>query len=140
MSLPTSFRIFIRACRQWSANQDSRLGAALAYYSLFSIAPLLVIAIHIAGFIFGEDAARGKVVAELSQTFGKDSAELLQNLIKNAAQPQTGLLATLVSVVVLVVGALGVFLNVRAALSIIWKLEPPRGNTVLGILLDYFLA
>ena len=53
MALRTSFHIFVRACQQWSANQDSRLGAALAYYTLFSIAPLLVIAIHIAGFFFG---------------------------------------------------------------------------------------
>jgi membrane protein len=139
MPLVNSFRILLRACQQWSANQDSRLGAALAYYTLFSIAPLLVIAIHIAGLFFGEDAARGRVADHLSSLIGKESAQAIQNLVENADQSKSGGWA-LVSFGVLVIGALGVFLHVRGALRTIWKLEPPQGNTVLGILLDYLLA
>src|SRR5207302_1808621 len=129
-----------RACQQWSANQDSRLGAALAYYTLFSIAPLLVIAIYIAGLFFGEDAARGQVVEQLQQLVGKDSAQTIQSLVENAAQSKYEGWQSLLTFGVLIIGSLSVFLHVRGALSTIWKLEPPRGNTILGALLDYFLA
>jgi membrane protein len=122
------------------ANQDSRLGAALSYYTLFSIAPLLVIAIHIAGLFFGEDAARGKVVEHLSSMIDKESAQAIQKLVESAAQPKSGDWAPLVSFGVLVVGALSVFLHVRGALCTIWKLEPPQGNTILGVVMDYLLA
>src|SRR5262245_59613903 len=117
--MPTSIQIFLRACRQWSANSVSRLGAALAYYALFSIAPLLIIAIHIAGFFYDEDAARGQVVEQLSSLIGKESAEAVQTLVEAAARPRSGNWA-LVSLGVLVVGALGVFLHVRGALCTIW--------------------
>jgi membrane protein len=140
MSLVTSFRILIRAGRQWIANQDSVLGAALAYYALFSIAPLLVISIRIASFFFEEEAARTEVIEQLSQLIGKEPAAFVQGLIDNATQPQTGFWATLVSIVVLVIGAVSAFLHVRSALCTIWKLEPPKGNTYLAILLDYGLA
>src|SRR3954466_14632589 len=113
MRLPISVRILFQACRQWSANQDSRLGAALAYYTLFSIAPLLIIAIHIAGFFLGEDAARGKVVEQLSSLIGKDPAQAIQALGESAAHTKAGDWASLVSVGVLIIGSLSVFLNVR---------------------------
>ncbi|HWY86155.1 MAG TPA: YihY/virulence factor BrkB family protein [Gemmataceae bacterium] len=140
MPVLTSVRILWRACQQWSVNQDSRLGAALAYYTLFSIAPLLVIAIRIAGLFFGEDAARGKVVEQLKEIFGPESASAIQNLIENAAQAKSEGWETLLTFGVLIIGSLSVFLHVRGALCTIWKLEPPRGNTILGILLNYFLA
>src|SRR5262249_30862879 len=125
---------------QWSANGDSRQGAALAYYALFSIAPLLVIAVTIAGAVFGEDAARGQVELQLSGAIGKEAAGFLQKLVESAAQPRSGQVAPWVSLAILVVGALGMFLQLRGALCSIWKLEPPRGNTMLGVLLDYTLA
>jgi membrane protein len=140
MPLVTSFRVFIRACRQWVANQDSLLGAALAYYTLFSIAPLLVIAIRIASFFFEEQAARHEVIEQLSRFIGKDAAAFIQGLIDNATQPQTGVWPTVVSIAVLIVGALSVFLHMRTALCTIWKLEAPHGNTVIAILVDYVLA
>jgi membrane protein len=141
MPLVTSFRILVRAGQQWSANQDSRLGAALAYYALFSIAPLLVIAIHIAGVFFGEDAARGQVVSYLSTFIDADSARFVQSLVENAADnAQSGVWASLVSVGVLLIGALSVFLQVRGALCGIWRLQPPHGNTILAMLIDYALA
>ncbi len=136
----TSFRIILRACRQWSANADSRLGAALAYYTLFSIAPLLVIAVTIAGAVFGEEAARGHLELQLRDIVGQDVARAIERLVENASQPRKGDWAPTVSVALLVIGALSVFLHVRGALSMIWKLEPPRGSTWLGVLLDYTLA
>src|SRR5437870_6880141 len=97
----TSFRIIIRAARQWSANGDSRLGAALAYYALFSIAPLLVIAVTIAGAVFGEDAARGQVELQLRGVLGKENAAFIQKMVEAAAQPRSGQVAPWVSLAVL---------------------------------------
>ncbi len=139
MPFLTSFRIIVRACKQWGENKDSRLGAALAYYALFSIAPLLVIAIQMAGAIFGEDAARGQVVEQLSDIVGEDAALTIEDLVVAASQPRGGWTPAL-NYALLTIGALGVFLHLRGSLCTIWKLEPPRGSTILGILLDYLLA
>src|SRR6266436_3542696 len=81
----TSLRIVIRAGQQWSANGDSRLGAALAYYTLFSIAPLLVIAITVTGIVYGESAAQGEVKKYLSEYIDNESAVALESLVKSAS-------------------------------------------------------
>ena len=140
LPLGTSLRIIWRACRQWSANDDSRLGAALAYYTLFSIAPLLVIAIRIAGLFFGEDAARGKVVEQLKEYVGTDSAQAIQSLVEYAGQAKSEGWTTVLTFVVLIAGSLSVFLHVRGALCTIWKLTPPSGSTILDFFLNYLLA
>ncbi len=141
MFIVTSLRILFRAGRMWSANQDARAGAALAYYTLFSIAPLLVLAIHIAGIFYGDDAAKGKVAEHLHSVVGPDSAKVIQNLVENTDKSRDNSFWTSrLSVVMLVIASLSLFLNLRGSLCKIWKLEPPRGSTLLGILLDYFLA
>lgn len=136
----TSIRIIWRACGQWSANGDARLGAALAYYALFSIAPVLVIAVTIAGAVFGEEAAKGHVETHLRDIVGEDTAKAIEKLVENAGKPRSGGWAPAVSIVLLVIGALTIFVHLRGALCSIWKLEPPRGNSVLGFLWDYTLA
>jgi membrane protein len=136
----TTARILIRAASQWGANADAARGAALAYYALFSIAPLLVIAIWIAGMVFGEEAARGHVEQYLAEYIDRDSAKAIQGLVEHAWQSHASGLASALSLVALVFGALGSFLHLRASLAIIWKFEPPHGNTYLGMLLDYGLA
>jgi membrane protein len=136
----TSIRIVYRACENWSANGDSRLGAALAYYTLFSIAPLLLIAVQIAGEVFGEDAAKGKVHSQLDALMGDDIAKAVEKMVENAGEKQATTWTSSLSVVFLIVAALGVFLHARTALCTIWKLDPPRGNSWLGLLWDYCLA
>ena len=134
-------RVLYLAMRQWSANQDLRWGAALAYYALFSAAPLLVIAINIAGIVFGADAARGELQRQLGEWLAPQAAEAIQSLLAQAGKEQGGSWwAPLVSYVLLVVGALGVFLHLRTALCFIWKLEPPHGGGILAMLVDYLLA
>lgn len=140
MSPLTSIRIVYRACEKWSENGGTRLGAALAYYALFSIAPLLLIAVHIAGAIFGEDAARGEVRKHLNAMMGEEVAVNVEGMVKNAAEPQDTNWTPTVSMLILLVAALGAFLHVRGALCMIWKLEPPRGNSWLGMLWDYVLS
>jgi membrane protein len=136
----TSMRIVIRAGQQWSANGDSRLGAALAYYTLFSIAPLLVIAMTITGIVFGPSAAQGEVKSNLSKYIDEESAVALQNLVHSASAAPGTIWSQLLSLGLLVFGALGAFLHLRYALCLIWKLEPLHLNTFLATLLDYLLA
>ncbi len=137
----TSVRIIIRAFRQWQTHGGTGLGAALAYYALFSFAPLLVIAVTIAGAVFGEEAAQGKVSAHLLDIVGAETANFVEKLVDNAAQRQTGGdWATLISVAVIVVGSLSMFLYMRSTLCTIWDLATPHGSTLLGVLWDYALA
>ena len=88
MILMTSFRIIARAFQQWSANQDSRLDAATAYYPLFSITPLLILAITVAGWFFDEQQARENVYAQLRKTIDPDMAEAIKTLIEHSVTPQ----------------------------------------------------
>lgn len=136
----TSFWIVHRALYKWSENGGSRMGAALAYYALFSIAPLTLIAVHIVGAIFGEEAARGEVHKQLNRFMGDDVAVGVEGLVKDASQPQDTFWTPTVSLLFLVVAALGAFLHIRGALSTIWQLDPPRGNSWLGMVWDYVLS
>ena len=139
MFLTTSFRIIIKAIYQWGENVDSRLAAALAYYALFSFAPLLILAIRVVGMVYEQEAVREELYKQLPHYMGKEGAGAVEFLVENASKPQDnwGLLAGLA---VLLVGALGMFLHVRGSLTTIWKLAPPPGNTLLALLIDYLLA
>jgi membrane protein len=140
MRLRTSLLLLKAAAVQWSADRAAAQGAALAYYTLFSIAPLLVIAIAIAGLVFGKEAARGEVTAQLTEALGKETAEAIQGLLQEVNKPQTGGWAAAAGIATLLVGALGVFLHLRGALCTIWRLEPPGGGGILAIVFDYLLA
>lgn len=136
----TSYHIIYRACEKWSENGGTRQGAALSYYTLFSIAPLLLIAVHVTGAVFGENAARGEVRKQLNTIMGPEIAQEVEGMIKTAGEPQDTMWTPTVSVLFLIVAALGAFLHVRSALCTIWKLAPPAGNGWLGMLWDYALS
>jgi membrane protein len=140
MFIVTSFRIIQRACEKWSENGGTRLGAALAYYALFSLAPMMLIAIHITGALLGEEAVRKEVAKTTNAVMGPSVASKFDGIVKQAADAQNTNWTPTVSILFLVVAALGAFLHIRAALSLIWKLDPPRGNTWLGMLWDYVLS
>jgi membrane protein len=99
-------------------------GAAIAYYTVTSIAPVLVIVIAIAGLVFGEDAATGAIESQVSGLMGQQSAELLQTLISNASDKSSGTLAGIVGVLTLIATASGVFGEMQAALNAIWRASP----------------
>lgn len=136
----TSVWIIYRACYKWSENGGTRLGAALAYYTLFSIPPLILIAIHTAGAIFGEDAAKGQIHQRLESVMGENVALSVEKLVETAALPTETAWTPTISITILVFTALGAFLHVRTSLCMIWKLEPPHENTWLAMLWDYVLA
>jgi membrane protein len=107
-------------------------GAAIAYYTVLSIGPLLVIAIAIAGLAFGQEAAQGAIVGQLRGMMGDQAAELIQTAIKSASNKSSGIIATVVGIATLLVTASGVFGELQATLNTIWKAQPKGG--VGGIL------
>ncbi|MBI3823674.1 MAG: YihY/virulence factor BrkB family protein [Planctomycetes bacterium] len=140
MFLTTSLHIIYRAGQKWSENGGMRLGAALSYYALFSVGPLILIAVHVCGAIFGEDAAKGEVRKTLRTMMGADAAKEVESMVKTAGEPHDTMWTPTVSVSFLVVAALGAFLHVRSSLRTIWKLDSPEDNSWLAMLWDYALS
>lgn len=120
---------------QWNADGAPRLAAALAYYTAFSVAPLLVIVIAIVGFVVNQEAARADILAQVNAQLGPEAAELIAGLIDNAMQPGQGLISTALSVAALLLGALGVFSNLQAALNSIWNVAPEQQAGGIGVFL-----
>ncbi len=108
---------------EWSRDKAPRMGAALAYYTIFSLAPLLVIAIAIAGFVFGREAVEGRITYEIQGLVGSESARAVQTMIQSAHKPAHGVIATIFGVVILLIGASGVFTEMQDALNTIWKVD-----------------
>lgn len=134
LNFRTIWQILRQTFDEWSEDKASRLAAALAYYTVFSIAPLLVIVIAIAGLIFGEEAARGEIVTQIQGLVGRSSAEVIETAIQNANQPATGSIASIISIVALLFGAIGVFTQLQDALNTIWEVQPKPGRPVKGFI------
>jgi membrane protein len=109
-------------------------GAAIAYYTVFSIAPLLVIATAIAGLAFGEEAVRGAISEQLRGLLGTTGAEAVEAMVKGASNKTSGTIATLIGVVTLLLTASGVFGELQSALNVIWRASPPSGGTVTRLM------
>jgi len=110
--------------RESQKDQAARLAAALAYYATFSLAPLLVLVLAIAGLVGGRDAAQGLVMAQVQDLVGEEGKEFVQSMIENAATTRTGVTASILGSVTLLVGALGAFNELQNALDRIWDVEP----------------
>ena len=121
MRLKTLWSLTSEAASSWMDDYAASMGAALAYYTMFSIAPLLLIVVSIAGLLFGEEAARGEIYDQLSSLMGADGAYALQSLLEGANQPRTGMWATLFGIGALLVGATTVFSELQNALDRIWR-------------------
>ena len=124
------FDMIVHAVDVWLDRRASSMGAALAFYSAFSLAPLLVIVIAVAGAFLGADAVRGAIVDELTGALGSAGAEAVQSLLKAAYIGESGLLATALSVIALLVGATSMLVELQEDLDLIWR-SPPR--TTSGI-------
>lgn len=126
--------------KEWSNDKASRLAAALSYYTIFSIAPLLVIAIALASLVFGREAATNQVVGEIRGLVGEDGAQVIQTILQNASKTTSGVLATVIGIVTLLIGASGAFGQLQDSLNIIWEVKPREGRGFKGILRDRFLS
>lgn len=124
----------------WLDDDAPRLAASLAFYTALSLAPLLVIVISIAGLAFGEEAARGEIVGQIGGLVGTQGAEAVQGILESARDPSSGIIATVIGVVVLLFGASGVFGELQAALNTIWEVKPRPGRGIKGLLKDRFLS
>jgi membrane protein len=118
------------------------MAAALAYYTVFSLAPLLIIVIAIAGSVFGEQAAKGELVTQIQGVIGKDGAQLIQTAIENASQldPSQGPIPTLINIGFLLSGATVVFGQLQNSLNRIWEVQPKPGNGIIQFLRKRFLS
>lgn len=140
MALSTSVRIVFRAARQFGADGAAQMGAALAYYALFSTAPLLVLAVMLSGQIFGEQAARDRVRKHLTEVVGPETAREVNHLMETATKPVRGRLAATLGGGALLLGALSVFLHFRRCLCVIWRLDSTGGTGAIKTLFNYLLA
>ena len=130
-----------KAVMAWVDDFAPSMGAAISYYTVFSLAPLLVIVIAVAGAVFGRDAVQGQIVGQLSGLIGKDGATAVQGLIKSASDPGRGLVAGIISFVVLVIGATTVFGELQSALDRIWHVpEKAKPSGMWGVLRARFLS
>lgn len=127
--------------KEWKDDNASRLAAALSYYMIFSLAPVLIIAIAIVGSIFGEEAAKGEIVEQIQGLVGQQGAQFIQTAITNAHRPDaSGGLASLISIVVLLFGASGVFSELQETLNTIWDVKLKPGGGIWGILKKRILS
>jgi membrane protein len=126
--------LFRQAARDWQRDNAARLGAALSYYTLFSLAPLLVIAIGVAGLVFGREAAQGQIVTELQGLVGEPGARAIQEMVEASRKPEAGILATVLGIVTLFVGATGAFAELKSALNVVWDV-PEKGGGLKALLL-----
>ena len=117
------FGLIKETFRRWSDNSAPRMAAALAYYTAFSMAPLLILAISIAGLVLGREAAQGKLVEQIGGLVGQQSAAAIQSMIHAAHRPPQGILATAIGVVSLIAGATGVLSELKSALNKIWQTQ-----------------
>jgi membrane protein len=101
----------------WVDDYAPSMGAALAYYTLFALAPLLIIAIAVAGLVFGQEAARGEIVAQIQSLIGKEGAIAVQGLLKSANEPAQSIFATVVSIITLLIRATTVFTELQSDLD-----------------------
>jgi len=140
VNIRTMWDLLKETFAEWNKDKVSRLAAALAYYTIFSLAPLLIIVIAIAGSVFGEEAARGEIVGQIQGLVGKDGAEVIQTAIQNASRPAAGTIASVVSIVVLLFGASGVFAELQDSLNTVWEVQPKPERGLLNIIRSRFLS
>jgi membrane protein len=115
---------------KWSEHKDARLGAALAYYSIFSIGPLIVIAIAIAGLVVGAEAVQVQVVGALHGLLGDSGTQAIDAMLKGANRPREGIFATVIGVGTLVFAAVGVVVQLKDALNTVWDVKAPPGSGI----------
>jgi membrane protein len=134
MTLKDLWTILTETWNAWSTHKAPRAGAALAYYTLFSLAPLLVIVIAVAALVFGQEAAQGKIVTEIQGVVGEESARAIQAMIEKARAPAAGILATVLSLMTMLLGATAVVGELKDILNTIWNVQPAPGSGILSTL------
>lgn len=141
MKLKNIWVLFKKAVTAWQEHKASLWAAGIAFYTIFSLAPLLIIAITIAGAVFGQDVAENELVGQIQGLIGKEGAEAVQAMIKNAQQPNSrGDIATIFGIVTLLFGASGIFGQLQEALNTVWNVKPKPGLNIKYFLQNRLLS
>ena len=135
LRVPLVLRLAWTSIQGWSKDNVPRLGASLAYYTLFAVSPILVIAIAIAGSVFGEEAVRGQIVTEIDGLVGRQGAEAIQTILQGAHHNRSGTLAVLIGTATLLIAASGAFLELQHALNTIFRVKTDAKKSGLQRLL-----
>jgi len=135
-----TFTLLKATYSEWSRDKVPRMGAALAYYTIFSLAPLLVIAIAIAGLAFGVQAAQGEIAGQIQGLIGPEGAKAVQAMIQSAHKPIHSAIAGVIGVFALLLGASGVFSEMQDALNSIWHVSPEDKTGVWNLVKARFLS
>lgn len=143
-TLPAGLReyaeVAVATVTEWIDDRASSKGAALAFYTLFSIAPILVLAIALAGYFFGAEAAEGELVTQLRGLIGQNGAEAVQAMIAAAQDKESGLLSTLVATVLLIIGATTVFAELKISLDELWEVRAEAESGLLAMIRTRLLS
>src|SRR2546428_10350334 len=133
MNLEPGLSFLREVVAEWRKDNALSLGAALAFYTLFSLAPLLVLVVAIVGLVFGRAAAQGEIVARVGGAVGPEAAKVIEGMIARASAPTSGAIATVASLATMLFGASGVFGQLQAALNQIWGVTAGRPRGVRGL-------
>jgi membrane protein len=128
------------AATDWSSHKDARQGAALAYYSVFSLGPIIVIAIAVAGLLFGHDAVSAQVMSSIKDMLGETGAKAVEAMLAGASRPSAGILATVLGVGALLFAAVGVVVQLKDALNVVWEVEETKGGGLWHFARNYVLS
>ena len=140
MKLKDLWSLLKDTAKEWSEDKAPRLAAALSYYTIFSLAPLLVIVIAIAGLAFGQAAAQNRINAQIEGLIGQPGASAIQAMIASASNPRAGIIATVIGVVTLLLGAAGLFGQLQDSLNTIWEIQPKPEKGLGGLIKKRFLS
>ena len=128
------YSVLAKSLNAWIDHRASSKGAALAFYTLFSMTPILILAIVGAGYFFGAEAAQGEIISQIEALVGRNGAQAIQALLAGARDPASGLAATMIASVLLLVGAASVFVELKGSLDELWGIEPPKGLAIVVFL------
>jgi membrane protein len=140
MTKPTFWTLIKTTFSEWTEEKPFLHAAALAYYTIFSLAPLLLIAIAIAGLAFGRETTEQQIITTLQGLVGPQGAEAIQTMLDNAGSTESGVFASIAGVIMLLIGAGGVIGQLHDSLNTIWGVEPKSGGGLWGMLRDRFVS
>ena len=124
----------------WNLHDAPRLGAALAFYTILSMAPLMILVVAVVAIFFGHSLAQDQILGEVRDLIGQAGADAVKTTIEHAREPASGFFATTVGVITLFFGASGVFIELRSALNTIWEVRPAETNGLMSLIKDRFFS
>jgi membrane protein len=124
----------------WNRHEAPRLGAALAFYTILSLSPLVIIVVALAGLVFSRSTAQAHILSQVQGMIGQDGGKAVESMLANAQKPAAGILGTIVGILSLLFGASGVFTELRSALNLIWEVKPEETSGVVALLRERFFS